>query len=218
METVLVQPLALATPLAVVPPQTHKGSNVTPTAILDGLGELADKLGKALDALADVTVIGVGVLIMIALLRAMAIRSALRRRVVWAALPADEFDPAPEDVSRFAFQISRVRRAVRGWFERPASAVRIRLDAVPEGQMLYVIEGPAHARSVLRAATYDRVELRDLDELDLIALSLRPDLPDDQPASGDVDAGRCMRGEPPEPELDDPREDLEQDWLKEDRW
>lgn len=215
-----MQPLALATPLAVVPPQTHKGSNTTATAILGGLNELLDKLGKALDPLANVMVIGtlVGVLVVIALLRALVIRSALRRRVFWAALPADEFDPAPEDVSRFAFQISRVRRAVRGWFERPASAVRIRLDAVPEGQMLYVVEGPAHARSVLRAASYDRVELRDLDDLDLIALSLRPDLPDDQPASSDADAGRPVRGEPPEPELDDPREDLEHDWLKEDRW
>jgi hypothetical protein len=204
----------------VVPPQTHEGFSVTTTAILDGLGELADKVGKALDPMANVTVIGtlVGVLVVIALLRAGAIRLALRRRVFWAALPADEFDPAPEDVSRFAFQISRVRRAVRGWLERPASAVRIRLDAVPEGQMLYVIEGPAHARSVLRAATYDRVELRDLDELDLFALSLRPDLPDDQAAGGDVDAPRPVRGEPLEPELDDPREDLEQDWLKEDRW
>jgi hypothetical protein len=92
----------------VVPPQTHKGSDVTATAILDGLGELADKLGKALDPLANVTVIGtlVVVLVVIALLRAVALRSALRRRVVWAALPADEFDPAPAYALRFA-QVSR---------------------------------------------------------------------------------------------------------------
>lgn len=139
------------------------------------------------------------------------------RRVFRAALPADEFDPAPEDVSRFAFQISRVRRAVRGWFERPASAVRIRLDTVPEGQMLYVIEGPATpGRSF--GPRYTIAWSCGISTSSTSSLSLRPDLPDNQPASGDIDAGPPVRGEPPEPELDDPREDLEQDWLKEDRW
>jgi hypothetical protein len=189
--------------------------------MLDSLNELLDNLGEALDPIADVRVIGAlaAVLVGVALLRALAIRSALRHRVSWAALPADEFDPAPEDVSRFAFQISRVRRAIRGLLDRPASAVRIRFDGVPEGRMLYVIEGPRHARSVLRAATYDRVELRDRDMLDPITLSLRPDLPDDErPIGADSVAPRPARGEPPEPELDDPHEDLENPWLNEERW
>jgi len=192
--------------------------------MLDRLNELLDNLGEAIGPVADVRVIGAlaAVLVGIAVVKALVIRSVLRTRISWAALPADEFDPAPEDVSRFAFQISRVRRAFRGWFERPASAVRIRLESVPEGQMLYLLEGSQDSRSVLRAATYDRVELRDLETLDLIALSLRADLPDvDQAPAGAVGDGedvRPVRGESPEPEYDDPREDIEHDWLKDDRW
>jgi hypothetical protein len=184
------------------------------------LGNLSETLASSLGLKVAGTI--AGALVVLITIRLLATRLALRGRIAWAALPADEFDPTPEDVSRFAFQIARVRRAIRGWFERPASAVRIRLDAVPEGQMLYVIEGPEHARSVLRAATYNRVVLRDLETLDLTALSIRPDLPRDESTPDEpVAAGtevRSARGEPPTPESDDPREDLEHDWLREDRW
>lgn len=157
--------------------------------------------------------------ILLAGLRVALTRRALRNRVGWVALPADEFDPALEDVSRFAFQLTRTRRAILGWFERPASAVRISLRSAGEGQMLYALEGPGHARSMLRSATYDRVQLHDPEDLDLTALALTADVGDaSADAGGELERPAGERAEPTTPGVDDPREDLDNDWAKEDRW
>jgi hypothetical protein len=98
-----------------------------------------------------------------ALLRVRCTRSTLRRRVVLAVVPADEFDPEPESVLRFAAQLSRVDRRVRGWLDRPASAIRLKLEADSEGRLVYLIEAPERARELVHSAlrVFDGVELRD---------------------------------------------------------
>jgi hypothetical protein len=94
--------------------------------------------------------------------RLVVTRRALDHRVAMLAVPADSFDPSSEAVVRFASGLSRSRRALRGLLDSPASAVRLRLDADPAGQLRYGVEVPAHARGALRAAmaAYHGVELR----------------------------------------------------------
>lgn len=92
--------------------------------------------------------------------RKRATARALSTRVQFAVLPAETFDPKEEEVIRFAHQLSRVHRAVLGFLDSRASAVRIRLESTSGGQLAYIIEGPARAASVLRLATYPGVELR----------------------------------------------------------
>ena len=67
-------------------------------------------------------------------------------------------------VLRFAAQLSRTRRATRGWFERHASAVRVLLDNDGDGRLRYSLSLPARAVPALRSAlsAYDHVQLRAL--------------------------------------------------------
>lgn len=81
-----------------------------------------------------------------------ATRRTLRSRISVAVVPADEFDPPLEAVVRFAAHLGRVPRSVRGWLDRPASAIRIRLENDPDGRLVYLLEVPAHARPLLRTA------------------------------------------------------------------
>ncbi|MBA3263650.1 MAG: hypothetical protein H0T69_14495, partial [Thermoleophilaceae bacterium] len=92
-------------------------------------------------------------------------RRTLRSRVGLAVVPADEFDPSPEAVLRFAAQLQRTRRRVRGWLDKRASAVRITLTNDHAGRLAYLIEAPAQAQETLRAAlrAFDGLELRDPD-------------------------------------------------------
>ena len=85
-------------------------------------------------------------------LRMLWTRRTLASRVSYLLLPADDFDPSEEAVLRAAGQLSRVRRAVLGWLDTPASAVRLRMDSGQEGRVLYRVEVAARARSVVRAA------------------------------------------------------------------
>lgn len=96
-------------------------------------------------------------------LRALATRRALRSRAALAVVPADELDPSLDAVLRFASQLTRVRRSVRGWLDKPASAVRVRLQPGLEGRLVYVLEVPGRAEPLLRSAlrAYEGVELRD---------------------------------------------------------
>ncbi len=98
-----------------------------------------------------------------ALLRVVCTRAALRRRVLVAAVPADEYDPDAEAVLRFAAQLSRLDRRVRGWLDRPASAIRLRLEPDREGRLVYLIETPRRSRELVRSAvrSFDGVELRE---------------------------------------------------------
>src|SRR4051794_31137002 len=54
----------------------------------------------------------------LALLRFRSTATTLRDRVSFAVVPADEFDPDPEAVLRFAAQLARLDRSVRGWLDR----------------------------------------------------------------------------------------------------
>lgn len=98
-----------------------------------------------------------------ALLRHRCTRATLRNRVVIAAVPADEYDPEPEAVLSFAAQLSRLDRRVRGWLDRPASAIRVRLEPDDDGRLVYLIEVPERSRAIVRSAfqSFDGVELRD---------------------------------------------------------
>ncbi len=94
--------------------------------------------------------------------RALLIARALRRRSRIVLLPTDAFDPTPEAVVRFAAGLAGAR-SVRGLLDRPARAVRMRIDLDDEQQMRFAIELPTSARAALRAAlgAYPGVEPRE---------------------------------------------------------
>lgn len=104
-------------------------------------------------------------LVALLLVRLVVIRRALRHRVRYLLLPADTFDPSPEAVARFAAGLVRSRRLLAGFLDAPASAVRVQLDADPDGQLRYVVELPEHARAALRtaASAYGAVDLREIE-------------------------------------------------------
>lgn len=92
--------------------------------------------------------------------RRLLLRRALRARApICQLLPADTFDPSPEEVARFAAVLSRVRRVSRTVGGRQASAVRIRLASV-DGALAFTVEGPQGAASLVRASGYAGVEVR----------------------------------------------------------
>jgi hypothetical protein len=108
-----------------------------------------------------VSVVGV-IVALLALLRVVLTRKALRSRIGVVVVPADELDPSPEAVLRFAAQLSRLGRTVRGWLDRRASAIRVRLEPDPEGRLAYVLEVPHRSGELLRSALrgYEGLELR----------------------------------------------------------
>jgi hypothetical protein len=94
-------------------------------------------------------------------LRFLATRRALRSRIRLAVVPAEDFDLSLDAVVRFAAQLSRVRRSVRGWLDRRASAVRVRVEPDRDGRVAYSVEAPGRARELLLAAlrSYEPVRL-----------------------------------------------------------
>jgi hypothetical protein len=99
--------------------------------------------------------------------RFYATRRALAARVTVAVVPADEFDPKPETVLRFAAEVARADRSLRGWLDRRAHAVRVQLTNDREGRLVYLLEVPARSHEALRTALrdYEGAELRDLAEV-----------------------------------------------------
>lgn len=95
-------------------------------------------------------------------LRVVLVRRTLRSRVRVELLPSEGFDPQVEAVVRFASQLARTRRMVLGWFDRPASAVRLRLATGGDGLVHYTAEVPRRALPALQAAlgAYDQLEVR----------------------------------------------------------
>jgi hypothetical protein len=93
--------------------------------------------------------------------RLVVTRRALARRSAVLIVPADSFDPSDDAVIGFASALGRSRRAIGGFFDAPASAVRVRLDADEAGRLRYAIELPDHARAAIRVglAAYSGVEL-----------------------------------------------------------
>jgi hypothetical protein len=112
-------------------------------------------------------VVGAGALAAIAVgaiavgvLRAISTRRTLARRTRYVLLPTDSFEPSQESILRFTGQLSRIRRASWGSFDRPATALRIRLDGLTDGRMTFGLEAPARSASLIHSVRYDEVELR----------------------------------------------------------
>jgi hypothetical protein len=99
--------------------------------------------------------------------RFLVTRRTLATRTAAAIVPADEFDPKPEAVLRFAAKLVRADRSLRGFFDRPARALRVRLTNDGEGNLVYLLEVPARSRELLRTALrgYEGVELRALTDV-----------------------------------------------------
>lgn len=105
----------------------------------------------------------------VAVLRLWATRRSLARRVRYAVLPTDSFDPPEEEILRFAGQLARTRSVVGRPLARSATAVRIRIDALTDGRLLYGLEAPAKANSLVRSVRYHQAELRPSNEFDTSA-------------------------------------------------
>jgi hypothetical protein len=147
--------------------------------VVRNAGSWFDAVREAATRLAtDPLTIGIVVALVLAataavIARVVLTRIQLRDRISFALLPADSFDPPIEAVVRFASQLARVRGGFIGWLTPHASVVRIVLDSLPGGRMLYRIECPRRALPVLRAAVaaYGDVELRDPASVDPAALA-----------------------------------------------
>ncbi len=102
------------------------------------------------------------VLVVFLLLRVLFTQRALRRRVRVVVLAPDSFEAGLDEVLRFAGQLSRVHRAVGGWFDQGASSVRVLLDKDSDGRMRYSLLVPRRALPALRSAlsAYHGVEIR----------------------------------------------------------
>lgn len=127
--------------------------NIEPGSLLPSVAPLLAALG----------VLGLA----LALARWLVTRRTLRSRSSVAVVPADEFDPSPEALIRFASQLTRTRRSVRGWLDPGASSVRVRLAPDPDGRLVYLLEVPARSQPLLRSAlrSYEGLELRDASEV-----------------------------------------------------
>ncbi|WP_327378657.1 hypothetical protein OG393_32605 (plasmid) [Streptomyces sp. NBC_01216] len=87
-------------------------------------------------------------------------RSTLGNRTAFEVLPTNGFDPALEDVLRFAKQIARAQRSTSRWaLPARGTAMRVRLMSVG-GPLTLRVEGPARATTVLRHQGYAQCELR----------------------------------------------------------
>jgi len=96
--------------------------------------------------------------------RFLATRRALAARATVAVIPADEFDPKPETVLRFAAELARADRSLRGWLDRRAQALRVQLTNDREGRLVYLLKVPDRSRGLLRTALrgYEGAELREV--------------------------------------------------------
>ncbi len=126
--------------------------------------------GAALELAERVAPLALGVVAIASALaphRIVATRRTLRSRQLTVVVPADEFDANPDVVLSFAAQLAASERSIRGWFDRRASAVRIRLACDSERRLVYLIEVPERAAGLLRAAlrAYEGVEVRSAEEV-----------------------------------------------------
>ncbi|HTU79421.1 MAG TPA: hypothetical protein VMF09_11730 [Solirubrobacteraceae bacterium] len=134
---------------------------LAPTVLPAAAGLLADPIDVVaglLPVAVAAVVAGAGALIV----RVVLVRRALGSRVRVELLPSEGFDPTVEAVVRFASQLTRTRRMVLGWLDRPASAVRLQLSTGADGLVHYTAEVPRRALPALQAAlgAYDQLEVR----------------------------------------------------------
>jgi hypothetical protein len=97
--------------------------------------------------------------------RIVTTRRALRSRTRLVILAPDSFDPSLDAVTRFASQLSRVRRLVGGWLDPRARAVRVLMDVDEEGRLRYSLCVPERALPAVRSAlgVFDRVQAQVLE-------------------------------------------------------
>jgi len=133
--------------------------------LTDAVRGIASAVGWVASHLLGLGLIALGLAVVWAAAVAWSTRRTLASRRQLVMLPTEVFDPKPEHVARFALQLMRVRRAVHGGLDRRGRAVRVRLDAAGDGQMLYSVEVPEAAVPVVQSALYSQVELRHLDAL-----------------------------------------------------
>ena len=126
-----------------------------------------DRLLSSAASLAPFALGALAIATALATQRFLATRCTLATRTATAIVPADEFDAKPEAVLRVAAELARADRSVRGWFDRRACALRVRLTNDSEGRFVYLLEVPARSRQLLRNALrgYEGVELRDAAEV-----------------------------------------------------
>lgn len=152
--------------------------------LLPAVEELANRAEVIVAAALSIMALALAVSLLWPAVRCAATRRALSRRVALMVLPTDTFDPGMEDVQRYAAQIGRGSRGLRARAERGARGVRVRLDSVGRGQMVYRLEGPANALSVLKVAGYHETEIRPADDLDELALGALTDPRRAEPTPG----------------------------------
>ncbi|MFJ9574705.1 hypothetical protein [Streptomyces bacillaris] len=132
--------------------------------LISGAGNLPELAEHAQEwALSNLWwVISLAFLLVIALssVQRLMSRSTLRDRQAFEVLPTNGFDPALEDVLRFAKQIARAQRSTSRWaLPARGTAMRVRLMSVG-GPLTLRVEGPARATTVLRHQGYAQCELR----------------------------------------------------------
>lgn len=121
-----------------------------------------DRLPALAESLAPILLGAAAVASALARQRLVSTRRTLAGRRAVAVVPADEFDAKPEAVLHFASQLARGDRSIAGWFDRPACAVRVRLEPDSEGRLVYLVEVPERLGELLRTALrgYPGAELR----------------------------------------------------------
>jgi hypothetical protein len=126
-----------------------------------------DQLLASATSLAPIALGALAIATALATQRFLSTRRTLATRTAAAIVPADEFDAKPEAVLRVAAELARTDRSVRGWFDRRACALRVRLANDSEGRLVYLLEVPARSRELLRNALrgYEGVELREAAEV-----------------------------------------------------
>jgi hypothetical protein len=126
-----------------------------------------DRLLASAASLAPVALGALAIATALATQRFLATRRTLATRTAAAIVPADEFDAKPEAVLRVAAELARADRSVRGWFDRRACALRVRLTNDGDGRLVDLLEVPARSRQLLRNALrgYEGVELREAAEV-----------------------------------------------------
>ena len=131
-------------------------SDLRPDAILSAVGSLAPLVLGAFAAASA-----------LAIQRLVSTNRTLRSRRTLAVVPADDFDPKPDAVLRFAAELGATDRSVLGWIDRRASAVRVALTGDAEGRLVYLVSVPERSFRFLQGAlgAYDGVELREPGEV-----------------------------------------------------
>ncbi len=150
------RPMLALFALLVIAVIVHAASSIHPAHLVASAASLAP---LALGAIAIASAL--------APQRFRATRRTLATRTAVAVVPADEFDPKAEAVQRFAAELARSDRSLRGWFDRRARALRVRLTNDRKGRLVYLLEVPARSHELLRTALrdYEGVELREVAEV-----------------------------------------------------